>query len=244
MFNFLKRRPNPQQLFYHTDVHCHILPGVDHGSPDIETSISLIEKEIGMGIDTIVTTSHVTGGVAENSPATLQPAFEELKSAIDDKGLQVELMLSAEYRIDDFFLAQLENKELLPFPNDYLLVENSFQQEILGLDDLMFNLQIKGYSPILAHPERYAYYNHDRYRQLHASGVLFQVNTLSFTGYYGGHAFTTAMWMMQNDLIDFLGSDIHNENHARLLAEFINTKDYKKIESRLKDRILNDSAFA
>ncbi len=243
MFNFLKRRSNPKQLFYCTDVHCHILPGVDHGSPDIETSLLLIEKELEMGINKIVTTSHVTGGVAENSPATLRPAFDLLKNAVEDKGLQVELMLSAEYRIDDLFLSQLENKELLPFPNDHLLVENSFQQEILGMDDLMFNLQLKGFTPILAHPERYSYYTHDRYRHLHASGVMFQVNILSFTGYYGGRAYATAMWMMQNDLIDFLGSDIHNENHARLLNEFIDSKEYKKIESKLKGRILNDTAF-
>lgn len=243
MFNFLKRRSNIQQLFYHTDVHCHILPGVDHGSPDIETSLMLIEKEMEMGINKIVTTSHVTDGVAENSPETLRTAFEKLKAAVKAKGLQVELALSAEYRIDDLFLSQLENKELLPYPNDYLLVENSFQQELLGFDDLMFNLQLKGFSPILAHPERYSYYNHDRYRHLHDSGVLFQANVLSFTGYYGGRAYATAMWMLQNDLIDFLGSDIHNENHARLLAEFTSTKEYKKIEAKLKDRLLNDTAF-
>lgn len=113
------------------------------------------------------------------------------------------------------------------------------------MDELMFDVQLKGLTPILAHPERYDYYGRkkDRYTKLHDAGVLFQVNLLSFTGYFGGRAHDTAQWLLEHDYIDFLGSDMHNRQHAEILKDFIGSKDYKKLADRLSTRLMNDTEF-
>ena len=110
------------------------------------------------------------------------------------------------------------------------------------LDDIMFDIQLKGYRPILAHPERYPYYamRHDRYRALHNAGVKFQVNLLSLAGYYGVGPKQTAEWLIDNDFCDFLGSDMHGERHAVVIEDYITTKEWRKIAKKLDGRLLND----
>ena len=114
--------------------------------------------------------------------------------------MDMHINLSAEYRIDEFSLAQFKDNRFLPYPGNYLLLENAFQQEILGMDDLIYELQLKNFYPILAHPERY-------------------------------------------DYIDFLGSDMHNRQHAEILMDFIGSKDYNRLADRLRTRLLNDTEF-
>ena len=168
MFNFLKRHDTHNSLFYHTDMHCHLLPGVDHGAPDIDSAINLVQDEIDMGITHIIATSHVTECTFENTPASLLQAGKSLTDAIKEKQLNVDLKISAEYRMDDFFLSQFKQNMLLPLPNKHLLVENSFQQERMDIDEIIFDLQSADFTLILAHPERYhRYYTHDRYRYLY-----------------------------------------------------------------------------
>ncbi len=243
LFNFFRKKPST--LFYHTDVHCHLLPGVDHGSPDVATSLHLLGLQQKMGINRIIATSHVTQTTFENTPETLRPAHATLCQAVNDAAMDMRIDLAAEYRIDDFSLAQFKAGKFLTFPGGFLLLENAFQQEILGMDELIFNLQLKRLSPIIAHPERYPYYalNRPRYAQLHNAGVLFQVNLLSFSGYFGPQARETAWWLLENDLIDFLGSDMHHEKHALTLLQFIGSRDYRRLASRLASRLLNDTAI-
>lgn len=245
MLNFFRRDQGTKKLFYSTDVHCHLLPGVDHGSPDVETSIHLLKREMEMGINHIITTSHVTKTTFENTPETLIPAYNTLLDAVADEGLDIKIDLSAEYRIDEFSLEQFKQERYLLFPGQYILLENAFQQEILGMDDLMFDFQLKGITPILAHPERYDYYSRrkQRYVALHNMGVLFQINILSFTGYFGETPKKTAFWMLENGFIDYLGSDMHFEQHADIIFNFIGSKDYRRIARELEGRLRNDRDF-
>ena len=245
MFNFFKKKKTSCSLFYHTDVHCHLLPGVDHGSPDLDTSMLLLNKQREMGINHIIATSHVTKSTFENTPDTLRPAHKLLCDAVAAEGMDIKIDLSAEYRIDEFSLAQLKDNRILPFPNNYILLENPFQQEIMGMDELMFDVQLKGLTPILAHPERYNYYGRkkDRYTKLHDAGILFQINLLSFTGYFGSLAKDTAQWLLENDYIDFLGSDMHNIDHADIILDFLSSKEYRRLADRLSSRLMNDTAF-
>lgn len=243
MFNIFGFKKKETKLFYHTDVHCHLLPGVDHGSPDVKTSLELLGLQSAMGIDHIVATSHVTKSTFENTPETLRPAYDVLCKAVAEKGMDMKIDLSAEYRIDEFSLAQFKDNIFLPYPNDFILLENAFQQEILGMDELIYELQLKGLYPILAHPERYEYYGRhkERYTALHDAGVFFQINLLSFTGYFGHRAKDTAQWLLEHDYIDFLGSDMHNRDHAEIIMDFIGCKDYRRIADRLGSRLLNDT---
>ena len=244
MFNFFKKKKN-NKLFYNTDVHCHILPGVDHGATDIQNGLQLMKAEMEIGINRFIFTPHVTKSTFENNPDTILPAFEVFKQAIKDNGIDAEVAVSAEYRIDELSLDQIQNKQHIAMPNDHILLENAYLQERLDLDEIIFDVQVKNLTPILAHPERFKYYaiNKQRFVQLHNAGALFQVNIMSFTGYFGETAKQSAKWLLDHDLIDLLGSDIHNMEHVEVIRNFLNTKEYERIAKKLEGRLLNDKLF-
>jgi tyrosine-protein phosphatase YwqE len=246
MFNFFrKKEAEKPELFFHTDIHCHIVPGIDDGQRTAEGGADLVAHEKEWGITRIFATPHVTQDTFENTPEIISEAFGKLKSEVESRGIDIELHHSAEYRMDGFFHAQLGKGLIMPFPNNYLLVENSFIQEAWNIDNLLFDLKLKGYKPILAHPERYLYYfpKKDRYHQLHDAGTLFQVNLLSLAGNYGKPIKQMAEYLLEHDMIDFIGTDMHNLKHATVIEEYLHSKDYRKHAEKLKDRIFNDLAF-
>jgi tyrosine-protein phosphatase YwqE len=132
----------------------------------------------------------------------------------------------------------------MPLPNKYLLVENSFIQEPWNIDSILFDLQVKGFKPILAHPERYRYYsnnNRQRYEALHASGTMLQINVLSLAGYYGKTEKATAEWLIEKHLADFIGTDLHNYDHADAIDAYLTSRDSKRHATAFSP--LNDSTF-
>ena len=165
-----------------------------------------------------------------------------LKQAVAEAGMNIEIHASAEYRIDEYWNEQYKAGAILPLPGNYLLLENSFAQELIGIDQLMFDLRVKKYNPILAHPERYGYYydRKERYKYLHSAGVKFQVNILSLEGFFGGRARSAAMWLIENNLVDMLGSDMHNHEQGEIIKEYLQSKDWRKISERLQGRMIND----
>ena len=237
-----KRKKEQVKLFYNTDVHSHILPGVDHGSQSVEQSLEMLRAEMDMGINRVILTSHVTAITFENTRETLMDAYQKLLQAVSDEGLDIELHLSAEYRMDEYFDKEYKADHLIPMPGNHILLENSFQQELLNLDELLFDMQVKGYRTILAHPERYNYYSrrHKRYEQLHNAGARFQVNILSFTGYFGEEARDSALWFAENGMIDYLGSDMHNVKHAHIIMDYLNSKEWRKLSQEIAPNIKND----
>lgn len=248
MFNIFQRKSKKDaKLFYTTDVHSHILPGVDHGSQSVEESLEMLQAQLDMGISHVMCTSHVTAETFENTPESLTAAYEELKNAIAREGLPINIYVSAEYRIDEYWTQEYEAGHLLPLPGNHVLLENSFAQELIGIDNMMFELQVKGYRPILAHPERYRYYNdrRDRYKTLHNASVKFQINILSLAGYFGKGARERALWLIQNNLCDMLGSDMHNMEHVQIIKEYIGSRDWRKLcdKYNLPGRIINDKDF-
>ncbi|MBQ0030247.1 MAG: hypothetical protein KBT32_07410 [Bacteroidales bacterium] len=245
MFNFFRKKKEDVKLFYHTDVHCHILPGVDHGAKNIQNGIELLKADMDMGIDRVILTSHVTSETFENTPETLQTAFETFKEAVKEAGLDVEMHLSAEYRMDDYWQKEYAAGHIIPMPGNYILLENSFVQELIGSDQMMFDLMCKGYKPILAHPERYPYWAHnrERYEKMHNTNLKFQINILSFTGYFGSSARDTANWLVKNGMVDMLGSDMHNLEHAEIIKDFLRSKEWRKISEKLQGHIINDEVI-
>lgn len=243
LFNIFSKKKTQSTLFYHTDVHCHILPGVDHGSQDVVQSMEMLKAEMDMGISRVILTSHVTAETFENTPETLTAAFGVLQKAVAEAELPIELHVSAEYRMDDYWNRQWEAGAVLPMPGNYLLLENSFLQERLDMDQFIYEVQLKGYKPILAHPERYAYYSQrrDRLRHLHDAGAKFQINILSLAGYFGRGAREMAVWFIKQGMVDMLGSDMHNIEHASIIKEYINTNDWKRLSQQLEGHIINDA---
>lgn len=239
---FSKRRER-QQIFFDTDIHCHVLPGIDDGSPDVDTSVQLVERMHSWGINRIIASPHITDITFPNTPDTIGKAFADLKAALAAAQCPVKLSHSAENRIDDLFLKNFADGTLFTMPGKLLLLENSFIQEPWDLDRLLFEVQVKGYQPILVHPERYSYYysRHSRYQAIHATGTMFQINLLSLTGYYGKTEKKEAEWLAENGMVDFIGTDLHRHSHADVIEEYLCSKDYERHRALLARKVRNAS---
>lgn len=248
MISFFKKAPKEAaKLPLYTDIHCHVVPGVDDGSPDAATSVELLSRMNQWGITRVFASPHVADDIFENSPETLDPALEELQEAVKKAGLDMEVERHAEYRIGELSSRQIEQGIATTLPKDYILIENSFIQEPWDLENIVFNLKLKGLIPILAHPERYHYYNktgsngRNRYSELHHKGLLFQTNLLSLAGHYGSTDRDTAEWLISMGYVDFLGSDVHNHNHADSIEKYLSTNRARKHFEALRGRLLNDT---
>lgn len=217
MFSIFKKKPKePAELCFATDIHCHIVPGVDDGSPDAATSATLISRMQGWGIRRILASPHVTMNTFENDRTTIDPALASLRAELDSRSMAVNIGTHAEYRIDELFERRLAGNDLMLLPDSHILIENSFFQEPWNLDQIVFDLQVKGMRPILAHPERYSYYygHKNRLRTLHDAGLAMQINLLSLAGNYGKDELKMAEYLMKNGMVDFIGTDLHKASHA------------------------------
>ncbi len=114
------------------------------------------------------------------------------------------------------FQKKIENKEFLTFGSKYILIEFSFIDAPINIDEIIFNLQLSGYNVVLAHPERYLYYGLQDYERLTSKGVLLQLNLLSITGYYSREVKKQAEKLINADLVSFVGTDCHNMRHIEI----------------------------
>lgn len=237
MFNFFQKRSKQDVKdfsFLEVDMHSHILPGIDDGSKNVEESLFLISELSNLGYKEFIATPHIHSEYYPNTRATIQEALQTLKQAMVEKGMEIQLSASAEYFLDEHFEKLLESDDLLPFRENFLLVEQSFFAETPGINEILFKIQTKGYQPILAHPERYTYWANqfERYENLNEQGVLFQVNLMSLVGHYGKTAQKTAKKLIENDMVNFLGTDLHNASHISKLKSVLADKRVMKILDR------------
>lgn len=246
MFNFFKSKPvEAAELSFKTDIHCHLAPGIDDGSADAALSADIIERMQAMGIERIFVSPHITNITYVNTGATIGAAMDKLRAELERRGNKIEISSHAEHRIDELFLSMFRQKTVQPLPGNLLLIENSFLQEPWNLDQVVFDLQVAGYRPILAHPERYDYYYRDksRYEALHNAGLMFQINLLSLAGAYGKEERRIAEWLMGASLVDFVGTDIHGMRHVEAIEKYLHTKEAHRDMDALRGRLLNDTAL-
>lgn len=195
-----------------------------------------------LGFTHMVATPHVTDETFPNTPLNIAESFGHLRHACEQAGIRMQLRCSAEYRIDDILYAMVADRTVSPLPGGWLLVENSWFQEPFGLDGFLFDLRSKhGLKPIMAHPERYNYYQRHRERleQLHGNNVALQINLLSLAGHYGKQARQTAEWLLSHGMVSFIGSDLHRMGHLDAIRDYLCSRDYRKLEAQA-DTILND----
>ena len=215
-----------------TDIHSHFIPGIDDGSPDMETTISLIKEMQGLGFKKVITTPHVMSDFYKNSSDIILKGLTDIRSELKVKNINMEIEAAAEYYIDYDFEQKIGKEKFLTFGNNYLLVELSFMEAPKNLFDIIFKLQLEGYKVVLAHPERYVFFTMSDYEELINRGCLLQINWLSIIGYYSPQIEYKTKGLIAADMVSFIGSDCHNMNHAEL---------YKKCQTKKAWHDLNNS---
>lgn len=236
------------------DIHNHILFGIDDGCKNIEESIILLKQMQKIGFNKIVLTPHYIKGTTLVSN-NLEKGYklELLKEKLKENNINIELYLGNEIFITDNIVELLKSGDVSSINNSrYVLVELPFESEIIGLEDILYELKYNGLIPIIAHPERYIYFQDDisKITKLREEGVLFQVNYSSILGLYGRKAKKTIKNLLKNDYVDFFGTDIHNIRKTSVLDNFekiekkiiriIGSEKYKKIIESGKRIINND----
>ena len=214
------------------DIHSHLLPGIDDGAKSLEESLELLGHIRKMGYRKVITTPHIMSDYYPNTPPVIRQKLKELQSAAAQQQLDIEIGAAAEYYLDEQFYAQLDQPEqFLTFGKNYILFETGFINQPVILFDTIFKIQAQGLKPVFAHPERYAYIqgNYQLAKDIVERGALLQLNLNSLTGYYSPMAKKTAEKLVDDGLISFVGSDLHNLRHMESLSDAINKKYFDKL---------------
>ncbi|KAA5540348.1 tyrosine-protein phosphatase [Adhaeribacter rhizoryzae] len=213
------------------DMHSHLLPGLDDGADTIEKSLEMIQVLGDLGYRKLILTPHIMGDFYRNTPTGIREKLALVRTAVKEKGWEMELDCAAEYYLDEWFLGKIKAEEpLLSFGENYVLIETSYINEPFNFKEIIFSLKAAGYMPVLAHPERYTYlYNRlDALEEMHDLGVLFQLNLNSFSGYYSQAAKKVAEKLVDLKLVHFVGSDAHALRHLEILPKAAASSYFKK----------------
>ena len=204
-----------------TDLHSHLIPGIDDGSPDMETTILLLKKFIDLGYQKVITTPHIMSDYYRNTPEIINKGLDLVRKEIDAQKLPIEIDAAAEYNLEPNFVSLLKEKNILSFGSqNYVLFELSFFEEPPDLSETIWLMRDQGYTPVLAHVERYAYWHldTDKYEEMLNRGVKLQLNIGSVTGAYGPEVKRIANQLIKDNIIDFIGSDCHHEQHLEMIS--------------------------
>lgn len=233
MFNFFKKKKEslntPDYSSIAVDMHSHVLPGIDDGAQNPQESIYLVRKMMELGIKKIIATPHIMADYYKNTPETINGALELLKAELVKENMDIPVEAAAEHYFDETFETRVNEGRLMTMGDNYVLFELSFVGQppnVLAVIQRMIEL---GYRPILAHPERYSYIDVEQLRGLREWGCSLQLNTISLTGYYGKETKRTAEYLVDNELVDFMSSDMHHPKHAEALKAALTTSHVQKL---------------
>jgi len=221
-----------QQGFVKVDMHSHLLPGIDDGVKDFGESLAVIRNLYDLGYRKVITTPHIMADFYRNTPEEIQALCEELRSKLKEENIDVEVACAAEYYLDDHFEEELKNKNLLYFGDKYVLVETSYLNPANNFFEVMFNIRMAGYQPVLAHPERYVFLHDDfeKYKDIFARDILFALNLASLAGYYSKESKKIAEKLIKEKMVHFLGTDIHNTRLLPHLRNAMKNPSYAQME--------------
>jgi len=219
--------------FIKTDMHSHLLPGIDDGVKSFAESLEIISAMHAMGYNKFITTPHIMADFYRNSPEEIRALCEELRHELQKNNINVEVECAAEYYLDDHFEEQLKTKNLMTFGDNNVLVETSYLNPANNFFEVLFNLRMGGYQPVLAHPERYVfmYDDFDIYKDIFARDVYFALNLASFVGYYSKESKKVAEWLVKEKMVHLIGSDVHHVRHLPHFKNAINTTAYRQCET-------------
>lgn len=206
-----------------TDIHSHLIPGIDDGSADMATTISIIEEMQKLGFTKVITSPHVMSDFYQNSSEKILKELAAVRAELKEQNISMEIDAVAEYYIDYDFEQKIGKEKFLTFGDHYILVELSFIEAPRNLFDTIFKLQLEGYRVVLAHPERYHYFQMKDYKDLVSRGVLLQINWLSLISYYSAQIKDKTEDLITQNMVSFVGTDCHSIDHAEL---------YKKCQTK------------
>ena len=207
------------------DFHSHILPGIDDGATDLENAVELVSAMQEWGFERITCTPHITNKF-RNNPETIRPVFEMLQNALHERGVNVELRMSAEYRlVPETWPEVLEKKWLMPIEDRFILMElpifdPSDIKDIKPIEEFK-KIKAMGLIPLLPHPERYSYLPHDELLRFVDAGVVIQSNYGSLAGVYGDEAKQRAQELMDEGLVSILATDMHNMHYIKTIGTWL-----------------------
>ena len=210
------------------DIHTHVIPNVDDGSPNLETSISMIKHEIAIGVTEIIATPHHIYKRYEKSVEEIKSQFQLLKNEVEKQNLPIKLYLGQEicYTHREDILGMLKSGKLLTLNNtNKVLLEFSFNREPEDLMDIIYNFGVNGYEVIIAHVERYEWMNLDKVKALRVEGAKIQINSNSYLGLEGLKEKWFVKKLLKLDLVDYVASDTHSFRPSTL------DKSYQKIKN-------------
>ena len=243
MMSIFKKKPtlstDTSQVY--VDIHSHLLPGIDDGSKSLSESITLIAEFQKLGYKKLIVTPHIMSHRYQNTSEIILEKLAVLREALEKHGINIIVEAASEYYLDEHFLSLLRKKDLLTFNHDHVLFEISYTQAPQDLEGIIFEMILAGYTPVLAHPERYLHmHDHfERYEALKEQGVLFQLNINSLAGYYSKNIKQIAEKLVAKGMVDFLGSDVHKMRHFETFKTMLSSPVYHQIFE--KNRILNNT---
>jgi protein-tyrosine phosphatase len=200
------------------DVHCHLLPGIDDGAPDLSVSLAMARVAVADGIHTTVCTPHITPGVYRNSGSQIRDAVAALQQTLDDQGIALRLENGADNHLIPGFVAGLRSGQLLSIAGSrYVLVELPQHVPVPRMEEAFFDLMVAGYVPILTHPERLSWMDsHGQFvESIARSGVWLQITAGSLEGNFGRRAKYWAERLIAEGYAQLLASDAHDPSRRR-----------------------------
>jgi tyrosine-protein phosphatase YwqE len=221
-----------------TDLHCHVLPGMDDGAATMSESLKMLTEMARLGFTKIIATPHVVSTLYPNTREQILGQVSHLQEVIEERlkaqgaGLKIEIEASGEYHMDDELLGLVHGGEVIPFgKQNYLLVELPWSKPWFSYEEVLREIQAAGYRPIIAHPERYAWLmgNMKLYQKLKDMGMFFQLNLNSLNGLYGFQARMAAHQLIDAEMISFTGSDAHYMGHVNELSKVLQNKHFAKL---------------
>ncbi len=238
---FKKQKETKRGPILRVDLHSHFIPGIDDGSQSMAESLSLLKGMEALGYRKVITTPHIMIDVYRNTPQIIKEGLASLREVAKREGIRLEIEAAAEYYLDEGFYDHLHSGEVMSIQGKYLLFETSYVTKPLQIEEMIFEISASGYTPLMAHPERYRYVNdplkeYGRWKEL---GVLFQLDLNSLGGHYGRDAKKKAEILSENGMIDFLGSDVHHRKQTKFLGDVFMSEAYAKVWEN--NKILNDT---
>lgn len=236
---FTKSKPYLKDLIPEgfVDIHSHLLFGIDDGAETFDDSLRLTKSLIDIGFGEFITTPHTMQYVWPNSSENIVKRNNETVELLRNKLITVPFKSASEYLIDDDLAKRIQEEPLLTIKDNYVLVEMSYLNPPMQLYDIIFDLQVAGYMPILAHPERYIFYHRtmEEYNKLKKTGCLFQLNLLAAVGYYGYGVMQICENLLKQGMYDFVGSDVHHQNHVNAFENRLKIKNSEDLLTVIKN---------